>query len=53
MPIIQQYESHPITRDLGGVTTLFPLTRSITALKTPPKGVNVQVARAHQPGQLG
>jgi ABC-type uncharacterized transport system involved in gliding motility auxiliary subunit len=43
VPIIQQYESHPITRDLGGVTTLFPLTRSITALKTPPKGVNVQV----------
>ena len=43
VPIIQQYESHPITRDLGGVMTLFPLTRSITALKTPPKGVNVQV----------
>jgi ABC-type uncharacterized transport system involved in gliding motility auxiliary subunit len=43
VPIIQQYESHPITRDLGGVTTLFPLTRSITALKTPPKDVNVQV----------
>ena len=42
VPIIQQYESHPITRDLGGITTLFPLTRSITALKTPPKGVNVQ-----------
>src|SRR5262245_18350305 len=32
VPIIQQYESHPITRDMGGVTTLFPLTRSITAL---------------------
>ena len=43
VPIIQQYEPHPITRDLGGVMTLFPLTRSITALKTPPKGVNVQV----------
>ena len=42
VPIIQQYESHPITRDLGGVTTLFPLTRSITLLKTPPKGVTVQ-----------
>jgi ABC-type uncharacterized transport system involved in gliding motility auxiliary subunit len=42
VPIIQQYESHPITRDLAGITTLFPLTRSITALKTAPKGVNVQ-----------
>src|SRR6266705_2114810 len=27
---------------MSGITTLFPLTRSITALKTPPKGVNVQ-----------
>jgi len=42
VPIVQQYESHPITRDMSGISTLFPLTRSITALKTPPKGVNVQ-----------
>jgi ABC-type uncharacterized transport system involved in gliding motility auxiliary subunit len=27
VPIINQYETHPITRDLGGVMTLFPLTR--------------------------
>jgi ABC-type uncharacterized transport system involved in gliding motility auxiliary subunit len=42
VPIVQQYDSHPITRDMSGLTTLFPLTRSITALKTPPQGVNVQ-----------
>jgi ABC-type uncharacterized transport system involved in gliding motility auxiliary subunit len=53
VPIIQQYESHPITRDLGGVTTLFPLTRSITALKTPPKGVNVQVLARTSPDSWG
>ena len=53
VPIIQQYESHPITRDLSGVTTLFPLTRSITALKTPPKGVNVQVLARTSPESWG
>src|SRR5262245_59916005 len=53
VPIIQQYESHPITRDLGGVTTLFPLTRSITALKTAPKGVNVQVLARTSPDSWG
>jgi ABC-type uncharacterized transport system involved in gliding motility auxiliary subunit len=29
VPIVQQYEQHPITKDLRGMTTLFPLTRSI------------------------
>jgi len=53
VPIIQQYESHPITRDLGGVTTLFPLTRSITALKTPPKGVTVQALARTSPDSWG
>jgi ABC-type uncharacterized transport system involved in gliding motility auxiliary subunit len=42
VPIVQQYEPHPITRDLGGVTTLFPLTRTVTPGKTLPPGVNVQ-----------
>ncbi|MGH7302132.1 MAG: GldG family protein [Candidatus Rokuibacteriota bacterium] len=53
VPIIQQYEPHPITRDLGGVTTLFPLTRSITALKSPPKGVNVQLLARTSPDSWG
>jgi ABC-type uncharacterized transport system involved in gliding motility auxiliary subunit len=42
VPVVSQYESHPITREMGGVMTLFPLTRSITPAKTPPKGVNLQ-----------
>src|SRR5262245_20950184 len=42
VPIINQYESHPITKDLGGVMTLFPLTRSVEVAKTPPKGVTLQ-----------
>jgi ABC-type uncharacterized transport system involved in gliding motility auxiliary subunit len=42
VPIVQQYEPHPITRDLGGVSTLFPLTRSVSPTKTPVQGVNVQ-----------
>ncbi len=41
VPIVNQYESHAITRDLGGVMTLFPLTRSLDAAKTPAKGVSV------------
>ena len=42
VPIIQQYEPHPITRDMGGISTLFPLTRSVEPVKTPPAGLNVQ-----------
>ena len=30
VPIVQQYESHPITRDMSGISTLFPLTRAMT-----------------------
>ena len=41
VPIINQYDVHPITRDLSGVMTLFPLTRSVEAAKTPPKGTTV------------
>jgi ABC-type uncharacterized transport system involved in gliding motility auxiliary subunit len=41
VPIINQYEMHPITKDLNGVMTLFPLTRSLEASKAPPKGATV------------
>jgi ABC-type uncharacterized transport system involved in gliding motility auxiliary subunit len=42
VPIVQQYEPHAITRDMGGITTLFPLTRSLATAATPPAGVTVQ-----------
>lgn len=53
VPIIQQYEPHPITRDLGGITTLFPLTRSVTPMKTLPQGVNVQPLAKTSPESWG
>jgi ABC-type uncharacterized transport system involved in gliding motility auxiliary subunit len=53
VPIIQQYEPHPITRDLGGITTLFPLTRTVTPLKTLPTGVNVQPLAKTSPESWG
>ena len=42
VPIVSQYDPHPITKDLAGVMTLFPLTRSVEAVKTPPKGTSIQ-----------
>jgi ABC-type uncharacterized transport system involved in gliding motility auxiliary subunit len=42
VPIVQQYEPHPITRDMRNIATLFPLARSLTLAKTPPAGVAVQ-----------
>ena len=53
VPIVQQYESHAITRDMSGISTLFPLTRSVTTLKTPPKGVNVQALARTSPESWG
>jgi ABC-type uncharacterized transport system involved in gliding motility auxiliary subunit len=41
VPIVQQYEPHPITRDMGGISTLFPLTRSMEPAKAPPSGMSV------------
>jgi ABC-type uncharacterized transport system involved in gliding motility auxiliary subunit len=42
VPIVQQYESHVITRDLGNVMTAFPVARSLIVAQTPPTGINVQ-----------
>jgi len=53
VPIVQQYEPHPITRDLAGITTLFPLARSITTAKTPPAGVTVQPLARTTPDSWG
>jgi ABC-type uncharacterized transport system involved in gliding motility auxiliary subunit len=39
VPVVGEYEPHPITRDMGGVMTLFPLTRSVAPAKALPKGV--------------
>jgi ABC-type uncharacterized transport system involved in gliding motility auxiliary subunit len=41
VPVVGQYDPHPITKDMGGVMTLFPITRSVSVAKTVPKGVQV------------
>jgi ABC-type uncharacterized transport system involved in gliding motility auxiliary subunit len=43
IPVVAEYENHPITRDLRGVATLFPLSRSLEAQPKPPQGVSVQL----------
>lgn len=53
IPIVQQYEPHAITRDLGGLTTLFPLTRTVTPVKTLPPGTNVQPLARTSPESWG
>ncbi|MGH7309049.1 MAG: GldG family protein [Candidatus Rokuibacteriota bacterium] len=53
VPIVQQYETHPITRDLAGITTLFPVARSVGSAKTPPGGVNVQPLARTSPESWG
>jgi len=39
VPVVGQYDPHPITKDMGGIMTLFPLTRSVAPAKSMPKGV--------------
>ena len=41
VPLVMQYEQHAITKDMAKVMTGFPLTRSVSPAKTPPKGVTV------------
>ena len=53
VPIVQQYEPHPITRDMAGITTLFPLTRSIRIAQTPPAGVTLQPLARTTPDSWG
>jgi ABC-type uncharacterized transport system involved in gliding motility auxiliary subunit len=53
VPIVQQYEPHPITRDMRNITTLFPLSRSITLAQTPPPGVSLQPLARTTPDSWG
>lgn len=42
VPVVSQYESHPITREITNLMTFFPLTRSVEPAKSPSKGIVVQ-----------
>ena len=53
VPVVTQYDSHPITRDLTGLMTLFPLTRSLEVAKTPPTGISLQPLASTSPESWG
>jgi ABC-type uncharacterized transport system involved in gliding motility auxiliary subunit len=53
VPIVTQYDPHPITRELGGVMTLFPLTRSVEPMQTAPAGVSLQALARTSPQSWG
>jgi ABC-type uncharacterized transport system involved in gliding motility auxiliary subunit len=53
VPIVQQYEPHSITRDMSGISTLFPLTRSVTGVQSPPEGVSVRPLARTSPESWG
>jgi ABC-type uncharacterized transport system involved in gliding motility auxiliary subunit len=53
VPIVQQYEPHAITRDMAGISTLFPLARTVERAKTPPPGVSVQALARTSPESWG
>ncbi len=42
LPVVTQYESHPITKDFS-LASFFPFARTVEATAEPPPGVSVQV----------
>jgi len=52
MPIVSQYESHPITKDFR-VMTIYPLARSVTPAANPPSGLTVQSLGKTSPNSWG
>ena len=53
IPVVSEYEDHPITKELRGVATFFPLARSVEAMPKPPGGVNVQALAKTSPQSWG
>jgi ABC-type uncharacterized transport system involved in gliding motility auxiliary subunit len=49
MPAVTAYEQHPITRDFGGIMTIFPVVRSVSIAKKLPKGISVQTLASTSP----
>lgn len=49
MPAVMTYEQHPITRDLRGVMTLFPMVRSVRLAEQLPEGVSAQPLASTSP----
>jgi ABC-type uncharacterized transport system involved in gliding motility auxiliary subunit len=53
VPLVMQYEQHPITKDMAKVMTGFPLTRSVSPAPSPPKGVTVTPLAKTSEGSWG
>lgn len=49
VPAVTAYEQHPITKDLEGIMTIFPIVRSVSVTQEPPAGVNVQTLASTSP----
>jgi ABC-type uncharacterized transport system involved in gliding motility auxiliary subunit len=53
LPVVTQYEPHPITKDFTKdaiVATILPYARTVDAVTEPPKGIIVQVLARTSPG---
>jgi ABC-type uncharacterized transport system involved in gliding motility auxiliary subunit len=49
IPLVSNYTTHPIVRDMKGVMTFFPMTRTVRALESEVSGVEVEeLARTSQ-----
>jgi ABC-type uncharacterized transport system involved in gliding motility auxiliary subunit len=48
-PAVTAYEQHPITKDFGGIMTIFPVVRSVSVRKELPTGVSAQVLASTSP----
>ena len=42
VPVVIEYEPSPITRDMRGLATVWPLVRAVGPAKSPPPGLTVQ-----------
>jgi ABC-type uncharacterized transport system involved in gliding motility auxiliary subunit len=49
MPAVTAYERHEITRDFGGIMTIFPLVRSVRVVQELPEGVSAQALASTSP----
>ena len=49
VPAVTAYEQHPITKDLEGIMTIFPIVRSISVAKDLPAGVSAQALASTSP----
>ncbi len=46
-PLVNNFQFHTVTKDLGGLTVFFPLVRSVSRTGTTPEGVSVtEIARS-------